>query len=65
MTQKKYPKIIITQVRSTIHRPENQKRTIRALGLQRMNHSVVQNATPQILGMTSTVRHLVSVEEVK
>ena len=65
MTQKKYPKIIITQVRSTIHRPENQKRTIRALGLQRMNHSVVQNATPQILGMTNTVRHLVSVEEVK
>jgi large subunit ribosomal protein L30 len=65
MTQKKYPKIIITQVRSTIQRPENQKRTIRALGLQRMNHSVVQNATPQILGMTNTVRHLVSVEEVK
>ncbi len=65
MTQKKYPKIIITQVRSTIHRPENQKRTIEALGLQRMNHSVVQNATPQILGMTNTVRHLVSVEEVK
>jgi large subunit ribosomal protein L30 len=65
MTQKKYPKIIITQVRSTIQRPENQKRTIRALGLQRMNHSVVQNATPQILGMTNTVRHLVRVEEVK
>jgi large subunit ribosomal protein L30 len=65
MTQKKYPKIIITQVRSTIQRPENQKRTIRALGLQRLNHSVVQNATPQILGMTNTVRHLVSVEEVK
>jgi large subunit ribosomal protein L30 len=65
MTQKKYLKIKITQVRSTIQRPENQKRTIKALGIHRMNHSVVQDATPQILGMTNTVRHLVRVEEVK
>ncbi len=65
MTQKKYPKIKITQIRSTIHRPENQKRTIEALGIRRMHYSVVHNATPQILGMANTVKHLVRVEEVK
>ncbi len=65
MAQKKYSKIKITQVRSTIHRPEGQKRTIRALGLRRMNHSVTHDATPQILGMTNKVKHLVQVEEVK
>ena len=65
MAQKKYNQIKITQIRSTIHRPTNQKRTIEALGIRRMNHSVVHEATPQILGMAHTVRHLVRVEEVK
>jgi large subunit ribosomal protein L30 len=65
MAQKKFDKIKITQVRSTIHRPTTQKRTIEALGIRRINHSVVHEATPQILGMAHAVRHLVRVEEVK
>jgi len=56
-------KIKITQIRSLIGRPEPQRRTIKALGLHRINHSVEHNATPQILGMVNKVRHLVKVEE--
>lgn len=58
-------KIKVTQVRSKIRRPKNQKLTLEALGLKRMNHSVEHNATPAILGMVKTVNHLVSVEEIK
>lgn len=58
-------KIKITQVRSIINRPQNQKRTIVALGIHRMHHSVVHEVTPQILGMVNKVRHLVEVEEIK
>ncbi len=65
MAQKKYLKIEITQIRSIIHRPKGQKRTIKALGLHRMHHTVTHEATPQILGMTNKVKHLVRVEEVK
>ena len=65
MAQKKYSKIKVTQVRSTIHRHKSQKRTIKALGLCRMHHSVIHEATPQILGMTNKIKHLVRVEEVK
>lgn len=54
----------VTQVRSTIDRKEPQKRTIEALGLGKMNRSVVHNDTPQIRGMIRAVRHLVEVEEV-
>lgn len=55
----------ITQVKSTIDRIENQKRTMEALGLGKINRSVVKNDTPQIRGMISKVSHLVKVEEVK
>ena len=65
MAQIKYSKIKVTQIRSTIHRHESQKRTVKALGLHRMHHSVIHEATPQILGMTNKIRHLVRVEEVK
>jgi large subunit ribosomal protein L30 len=65
MSKKETKNLKITQVRSIINRPENQKRTIKALGLRRIRHSVVHNATPQILGMVQKVRHLVNVEEVK
>jgi large subunit ribosomal protein L30 len=57
-------KIKITQIRSTIERPEPQKRTIRALGLGKIRKSVVKSDTPQIRGMISKVQHLVKVEEV-
>lgn len=56
-------KIKITQVRSVIDRPKRQKDTMKALGLRKMNQSVVHEATPQILGMVRKVSHLVSVEE--
>jgi large subunit ribosomal protein L30 len=50
-------------VRSTIKRPKNQKATVQALGLKRMNQIVEKEATPQILGMISKVQHLVEVVE--
>jgi len=57
-------KIKVTQVRSTIKRPFDQKRTVIALGLGKINKSVVHEATPQILGMVKKVAHLVQTEEV-
>jgi len=54
----------IAQVRSRIGRPATQKRTLDALGLTRMNRSVVVEGSPQIEGMINKVRHLISVEEV-
>ncbi len=58
-------KLKITQTRSVIDRLENQKRTIKALGLGRPNYSVEQPDTPQIRGMIRKVAHLVRVEEVR
>jgi large subunit ribosomal protein L30 len=57
-------KVKITQVKSAIDRPESQKLTLKALGLNKMNASKEVEATPQILGMIRKVEHLVSVEEV-
>lgn len=57
-------KLRITQTRSVIDRLENQKRTIKALGLGRPNWSVEQPDTPQIRGMIRRVIHLVRVEEI-
>ena len=59
----KMAKIKLTQVRSTIKRPIDQKRTIVALGLGRMNKTVEVEATPQILGMVRKVSHLLQVSE--
>jgi len=56
-------KIKITQVRSIIDRSKRQKDTMKALGLRKMNHTVEQEATPQILGMVNKIKHLVKVEE--
>ncbi len=56
--------IRITQVRSKINRPKDQKATLVALGIRKMNQSVEVEATPQIRGMVNKVSHLVSVEEV-
>jgi large subunit ribosomal protein L30 len=57
-------RIIEKQVRSKIRRPKNQKLTLDALGLHKMNQVVEHDATPTILGMVKTVNHLVSVEEI-
>mgnify|MGYP001571407014 FL=1 len=56
-------KIKIKQVRSRIGRPKDQKLTLDALGLRKMNAIVEHNATPQILGMVKKVSHLVTVVE--
>lgn len=56
-------KIKITQVRSIIDRPKDQKATMAALGLRKINQTVEHEATPQILGMVAKVAHLVKVEE--
>lgn len=56
-------KVRITQYRSTIKRPQDQKRTIKALGLGRINKSVEVELTPQIAGMIRKVNHLVTVTE--
>lgn len=58
-------KIRITQIHSAIDRPEVQKRTIRALGIRRLYHTVEKADTPQIRGMIKRVEHLVKVEPVK
>ncbi len=57
--------IKVKQVRSKINRPANQKLTLQALGLRKMNQVVEHEATPQILGMVRKVAHLIEVEEVK
>ena len=56
-------KIKITQVKSGIDRPERQKLTLKALGLNKMNASKEVEATQQILGMVKKVNYLVKVEE--
>jgi large subunit ribosomal protein L30 len=56
-------KIKIRQIKSQIGRLKNQKRTLEALGLRKMNQVVEHEATPQILGMINKVKHLISVEE--
>ncbi len=58
------PKLKISQVRSVIDRPKDQKRTVRALGLHRIRDSVVKDDRPEIRGMIAKVAHLVRVEEV-
>jgi large subunit ribosomal protein L30 len=57
-------KIRITQVRSRNGKPERQKRTLDALGIHKLNHSVEHEATPQIVGMVKRVKHLVRVENI-
>lgn len=54
-------KILIKQVKSRINRPARQKKTLDALGLKKLNQVVEKEATPQVLGMVNTVRHLVAV----
>lgn len=55
----------ITWIKSTIGCPRDQRGTIRALGLHRLQQSVIHDDTPVIRGMAFKVRHLVRVEEVE
>ncbi|MCL2376092.1 MAG: 50S ribosomal protein L30 [Defluviitaleaceae bacterium] len=54
----------ITLVKSPIGRKPNQRLTVKALGLGKLNSSVVQKDNPAIRGMVRTINHLVKVEEV-
>jgi len=54
-------KIKITQIKSRIKCPAVQKRTLAALGLKKMHHSVVKEDTADVMGMVNKVRHLVEV----
>jgi large subunit ribosomal protein L30 len=56
--------IKVTQVRSVIDRPKDQKSTVRRLGLHRINDSVIKEDRPEIRGMIAKVSHLVDVEPV-
>jgi len=53
--------IKIKQVKSRIKCPATQKRTLDALGLTKLNKVVEHEATPQIMGMVTKVKHLISV----
>ncbi len=69
MPRKKQPetpkRLKITQVRSVNGRPEKHRRTLRALGLRKHQHSVVQEDSPAIRGMIFQVQHMVSVQELE
>ena len=57
-------KLRITLVRSTIGRSGDQERTVRALGLRRLHHTVERPDQPSIRGMLRKVSHLITVEEI-
>jgi large subunit ribosomal protein L30 len=56
-------KIKVTQIKSVIKRPKDQKATIIALGLGKINRTVEIENNPAIAGMVKKVSHLVKVEE--
>ncbi|WP_127783970.1 50S ribosomal protein L30 [Rhodococcus sp. X156] len=56
--------LLVTQVRSTIGTKQNQRNTLRTLGLHKIRQSVVRPDSPEVRGMISTVAHLVTVETV-
>jgi large subunit ribosomal protein L30 len=55
-------KVIITQIRSAIDRPERQKLTIQALGIKKLNVPVEKDLSPNIKGMIRAVSHMLKVE---
>ncbi|WP_028400873.1 50S ribosomal protein L30 [Ectobacillus panaciterrae] len=57
-------KLEITLTRSVIGRPQDQRATVEALGLRKLNHTVVKEESPAIRGMITKVSHLVTVKEV-
>ena len=58
------PRLKVTQTRSGIGGKQNQRDTLRSLGLKRLHDVVVKEDRPEIRGMVNTVTHLVAVEEV-
>ena len=56
-------RLLVTQIKSGIGCPADQKATVRALGLKRMHHTVEQSDSPAVRGMLFKVKHLIKVEE--
>ncbi len=54
----------VTQIKSTIGTKQNQRASLRTLGLRKIRQSVVRDDTPDNRGLINAVRHLVAVEEV-
>jgi large subunit ribosomal protein L30 len=65
MAKKKVEMLRIELIRSVIGTKPNQRRTVQALGLRKINSSVERKATPVVMGMINTISHLVKVEEIK
>lgn len=63
-TQEATGQVRITLVKSTIGRPEDQKNSVKSLGLRKLNQSVIRKNDPSILGICNKISHLVTVEEV-
>ncbi|MFI5220985.1 MAG: 50S ribosomal protein L30 [Bacteroidia bacterium] len=57
-------KVKVTQIKSTIHRPEDQKRTIKALGFRKLHQVREFEENPAIMGMIKKVAHLIKVETI-
>ena len=54
-------KIAFRQIRSASGHPADQRATVRALGIRRLNQVVTQNDTPQVRGMLFKLRHLIEI----
>jgi large subunit ribosomal protein L30 len=57
-------KVLITQIKSTIKKPQSQKDTIKSLGLGKINKSVEKELNPAIEGMIRAVQHLITVSNI-
>lgn len=57
-------KLKLKLVRSVIGKPKDQKVTVKALGLRRLNHEIIKDVNPQVAGMIAKVKHLLTIEEV-
>jgi large subunit ribosomal protein L30 len=64
LTNKEMSQVKITQIKSTIKRPQVQKATMKALGLGKINRSVVKDLNPAIEGMIRAVNHMIVVENI-
>ncbi len=58
-------KVRVTQIKSTIGYKKEDKRTLEALGIKKINRSVIKTVNPCIDGMINAVSHLVKIEEVE
>ena len=65
MSEAEAKKLKITYVKSATGYSKRQKGTVAALGLRKLNHSVLQPDNPAIRGMINKVSHLLKVEEVE